>query len=155
MIVILMFVCITINVLFLRRVVVTNDSITINKAYLERMPAEYARSLETLTSKINEELEKQKLPHDKLLLLQESANDLAKELTDIRPQQMEKIPFEKRNAIGSKLIKLGRAMARTSPTTARTVIGMTPLSPISALVGEGFDKIVEHALEEEGPQENK
>src|SRR5215210_3048189 len=58
------------------------DSITINKQYLERMPQEYAASLEQLTEKINEELKKEKVPPEKVAPLQESANELAKELTD-------------------------------------------------------------------------
>jgi hypothetical protein len=123
------------------------DSITINKEYLQRMPQEYAASLEQLTEKINEELKKEKVPPEKVAPLQESANYLAKELSDVK--QPKTVPYEKKHSIGSKLIKFGKAIARASPTIARIVVGMTPLSPISGLVGEAFDKIVEHALEEE------
>src|SRR5215210_405257 len=126
------------------------DSITINKEYLQRMPQEYASSLEQLTNKINEELKKENVPPEKVAPLQESANDLAKELTDVKQPQT--VPFEKKNSIGSKLVKFGKAIARASPTIARIVVGMTPLAPISGLVGEAFDKIVEHALEEEEQQ---
>jgi hypothetical protein len=124
------------------------DSITINKEYIQRMPQEYAASFEQLTQKINEELKKEKLPPEKVVPLQESANDLAKELSDVKQPQA--VSFEKKNSIASKFIKFGKAIARASPTIARIVIGMTPLAPISGLVGEAFDKIIEHSLEEEG-----
>jgi hypothetical protein len=123
------------------------DSITVNKEYLQRMPQEYATSVEQLTQKINEEIKKENLPPEKVVPLQQSANDLAKELSDVKDP--ESIPFEKKNTIGSKLVKFGKAIARASPTIAEAVIGMTPLSPISGLVGEAFEKVVEHALEEE------
>ena len=123
------------------------ESITINKEYLERMSKVYADSLEQLTSKINEELKQEKVSPDKVAPLQQSANDLARELGDIK--QPEKVPFEKKNSIGRKLVRFGKAIARASPTIARIVIGMTPLAPISGLVGEAFEKIVEDALEEE------
>ena len=124
------------------------DSITINKESLKRMRLQYAESLEQLTAKINEEIKREKLPPEKVAPLQESANDLAKELTDVKEPQA--VPYEKRNSIGSKLVKFGKAIARASPTIARIVIGMTPLAPIGELLGRGFDKIVKHALEEEG-----
>jgi len=126
------------------------DSITINKEYLQSMPREYAASLEQLTKKINEQIKQEKLPPEKVAPLQESANDLAKELSDVK--QPEAVPFEKKNSIGSKLVKFGKAIARASPTIARTVVGMTPLAPISGLVGEAFEKIVKNTLEEEGQQ---
>jgi hypothetical protein len=123
------------------------DSITINKEYLQRMPQEYAASLQQVTEKINEELKKEKAPPEKVAPLQESANDLAKELSDVK--QPETVPYEKKNTIGSKLIKFGKAIARASPTIARIVIGMTPLAPISGLVGQAFDKIVKESMKEE------
>lgn len=126
------------------------DSITINKEYLQKMPQEYATSLEQLTNKINEQLKKEKVAPEKVVPLQESVNDLAKELTDVKQaQQPQTVSFEKKNTIGTKLVKFGKAIARASPTIASTVVGMTPLAPISGLVGEAFDKIIEHALEEE------
>jgi hypothetical protein len=123
------------------------DSITINKEYLQRMPQEYSASLEQLTNKINEELKKEKVPPEKVAPLQESANELARELSDVK--QHEKVPFEKKNTIGSKLVKFGKAIATASPTIARIVVGMTPLAPVSGLVGEAFDKIVEDAMKDE------
>jgi hypothetical protein len=126
------------------------DSITINKEYLQKMPQEYATSLEQLTQKINEEIKKEQLPPEKVAPLQESANELAKELSDVK--QPPAVPFEKKNTIGSKLVRFGKAIARASPTIGRIVIGMTPLAPISGLVGEAFDKIVEHSLAEEQQQ---
>jgi hypothetical protein len=131
------------------------DSITVNKEYLQSMPPEYAVSLEHLMNRINEELKKEKIPPDKVAPLQESANELAKELSDVKQPQPEKVPFDKRNTIGSKLVKFGKAVATASPTLARIVVGMTPLAPISGLVGEAFDKIVEHALEEEQQQQQQ
>jgi hypothetical protein len=123
------------------------DSITINKEYLQKMPSEYAASLEQLTDRINEDIKKEKLPPEKVAPLQESANDLAKELSDVKQPQT--VPFEKKNSIGSKLVKFGKEVAKASPTIARAVIGMTPLAPVSGLVGEAFEKIVEHALADE------
>jgi hypothetical protein len=123
------------------------DSITINKEYIQRMPQEYAASFEQLTEKINEELKKEKVPPEKVDPLQESANDLAKELSDVK--KPESVPFEKKHNITEKFIKFGKAIARASPTIARIVIGMTPLAPIGELVGRGFDKIVEESMKQE------
>jgi hypothetical protein len=129
------------------------DSITVNKEYLQRMPQEYAESLEQLTTKINEELKKEKVPPEKVAPLQESANDLAKELSDVK--QSQSVSFEKKHSITDRFIKFSKAVARASPTIARTVVGMTPLAPISGLVGEAFEKIVENTLEEEKGQQQQ
>jgi hypothetical protein len=123
------------------------DSITINKGYLQAMRPDYAESLEQLTGKINEELRKEKVPLEKVVPLQQSANDLAKELTDVK--QLQAVPFEKKHSITDKFIKFGKALARASPTIARTVIGMTSLAPISGLVREAFEKIVEDTLKDQ------
>src|SRR4051812_22873670 len=72
-------------------------SITINKEYIQRMPQEYAASFEQLSEKINEELKKENLLPERVAPLQESANDLAKELSDIK--QPKSVLFEKKNTI--------------------------------------------------------
>ena len=110
------------------------------------MPKEYAQSLQEVITNINKELEKGKIPSENVAPLQDSANELAKEMVSIKPEKG--ISFEKKNSISSKLIVFAKALVRASPKIAETVISLTPLAPFSRAVGTTFEEIVKSNLKE-------
>lgn len=129
----------------------SNNNITIDKDYLDKIHPDYSASLQQLIDTLNKRIEEEKLPQQKVTPLKETANDVAKELVDVKPGAP--VRFEKRNELNSKLARFAKAIAKSSPMIARTVIGMTPLSPLAEVIGEGFEKVVQEYLEE--PQEEE
>jgi hypothetical protein len=124
----------------------TTQTITIDKMYLEKMPKEYADSLQEFTNDINKDLEKTKVPTKDMEQLQASANEVAKEVVDVKPG--EDVPFEKKNSLGAKLIGFAKSLVKAAPDIAEKVASMTPLAPFSKLIGEGFERLVASALKE-------
>ena len=47
-----------------------------------------------------------------------------------------------------KLSNLAKAVVKACPKFAQTILSMTPLAPISGLVGTAFDKLVSAYLKE-------
>jgi hypothetical protein len=115
-------------------------TITIDKAYLDKMPQEYAKSLEEFSDSVNKELEKEKVPQDKIAELQTSANEVAKEMADVKPDK--EISFKKKTSLSNKLLGLAKSLVSASPKIAETIASMTPLAPFSKVIGEAFEKLV-------------
>jgi hypothetical protein len=124
----------------------TTQTITIDKMILEKMPTEYRESLQKFTDEVNKDLAKEEVQLEDMKQLQASANEVAKEMADIKPE--EGVSFEKRTSISTKLIGLARALVKASPKIAEKIISGTPLAPFSKLVGKGFEKIVARLLKE-------
>jgi hypothetical protein len=117
-----------------------SGTITINEKDLEKVPAEYAQSLKQFESTINEELKKNKIEKEKIEPVQESLNELAKEMKEIPPA--EELPPHKKNKIGAKLANIAEGLLKILPKTAETIAAFTPLAPFSKLIGEGVEAMV-------------
>ena len=115
-------------------------TITIDKAFLDKMPQEYAKSLQEFSDTVNQELEKEDVPQDKIVELQNSANEVAKEMADVKPD--EEIGISKKIGIGGKLVGLAKSLVKASPKIAETIASMTPLAPFSKIIGGAFEKLV-------------
>jgi hypothetical protein len=129
----------------------TTQTITIDKMYLEKMPKEYAESLQAFTADLNKHLNEADIPAKTVERLQSSANEVAKETADIKPETG--VSPLKKISIGAKLANLAKTVVKASPKYAETIVAMTPLAPFSKLVGEAFEKLVDEVLKEEKRKE--
>lgn len=117
-----------------------SGTITINEKELKTVPAEYAKSLKEFESSINEELKKNKIEKEQIEPVQESLNELAKEMKELPP--VEELPSHKKNKIGAKLANVAEGLLKILPKTAETIAAFTPLAPFSKLIGEGVEAMV-------------
>lgn len=131
---------------------ITIPLVSIDKIYLEKMPKEYAESLQAFTADLNQELQKTDVPAKTIQELQSSANEVAKETADIKLDANASVL--KKISIRAKLTKLARVILKASPKYATRLVSMTPLAPFSGLIGEAFENIVATAIKEE-PANNK
>ena len=125
--------------------VTSSQTITIDKMYLDKMPTEYAESLKTFTSELNQNIEKAQIAPKDVKQLQESANAVAKEAADIKLGEEE----DKKYSLGDKLSDLAQKLVKAAPGFAEKIVSMTPLAPFSKIIGEGFEKIVGRYLKKE------
>jgi len=126
---------------------VSTGSITVNKQYLEKMLPEFRESFDKLIDTINNELKQDgSITSDKLSDLQSSTNQLAKEVSEVNPN--EKLTPSKGYGLMGALKNFGRAVVKASPKIAQAVIAMTPLAPLSSIVGESLEQVVKEAMKE-------
>lgn len=116
---------------------------TINLNFQEdnKMPDEYAEYLERFSQKVNAQLKKHNISQEKTDPVQESINELVKEVEGIKPE--EKIDIEKKENIKSKITKVAIRLLKILPEGAETVATFTPLAPFSKIIGKGVKEIVE------------
>ncbi len=136
------------------RIISTNiiNEISISNEYLDKMPPMYAESLKKFSNIINNQLQtEQHISPETILSLQESVNDVAKEMVDVKQgeQQQQQIKFEKKSRIRTKLEAMAVRLVRMSPKIAKTVVGLTPLAPFKDLVREAFEGMVKAILDEQ------
>lgn len=130
----------------------TIRTIGVDKMILEKMPKEYAASLQKFIEDLNCDIEKTSIPQKEMEQLQTSTTEVAKEMTDVMPEKG--VPLMKKHRIATKLIDLAKNLVKASPSIAEKVASMTPLAPFSKLIGESFEKIVAEVLKE-FPTRNK
>jgi hypothetical protein len=116
---------------------VIGKNIVINKQQLENMPSEYAESL----TKFIEEFKKYNIPPEQVKPIQDSLNDVTKEVEGIKTE--EKISTVKQKNINSKFSIFAEKVLKVLPKTVETVSAFTPLAPFSKLIGEGVQQLVE------------
>jgi len=124
----------------------TAQTITIDKMYLKKMPKEYSDSLQSLTTDLNKQLEKENVSTEAVKELQSSANEVAKETAELKPGAS--VSSLKKISLSTKLAKFARAIVKASPKFAEKIVSMTPLAPFSELIGDAFEKIVADVLKE-------
>jgi archaellum component FlaC len=116
---------------------VIGKNIVINKQQLENMPSEYAESL----TKFIEEFKKYNIPPEQVKPIQDSLNDVTKEVEGIKTE--EKMSTVKQKNINSKFSIFAEKVLKVLPKTVETVSAFTPLAPFSKLIGEGVQQLVE------------
>lgn len=118
-----------------------SGTINLNIQQLKKMPAEYAKGLQEFSQAVNEQFKKHSIPQEKVATVQESINDFAKEVEDVKPQ--EKISFDKKTDIESKFKKVASKVLQLLPKGAEALATFTPLAPFSKLIGCGVKELVE------------
>lgn len=120
--------------------ITVSGSININSKELEKVPDRYAGSLKEFTENINKELTSNNIEPEKVQPVQESINELTKEIQELPP--VEEIPTTKKKKIGAKLAAVAEGILKLLPKTAQTIAAFTPLAPFSELIGEGVEALV-------------
>jgi len=115
-------------------------TININIRQLEKMPNEYAKSLQVFSENVSEQLKKHNIPPERVAPVQESINELAKEIEDVKPEV--KVGIDKKISIEAKLKTVTARLLKLLPKTAETIATFTPLAPFSKLIGQSVEEIV-------------
>jgi hypothetical protein len=119
-------------------------TITIDNRHIENMPKEYADSLQKLADLLNSEFKKNSIPPQLGAPIQARVNELSGEATKLNQGTVDEAT---KKGIKEKLRSLAVALAKASPTIAKTIIGFTPLAPFSGLIGDAFESMVQGALD--------
>jgi hypothetical protein len=117
-----------------------SGTINLNFQEYNKMPDEYAKSLKMFSQEVNAQLKKHNISQEKTAPVQESINELAKEVEGIKPE--EKIDIEKKENIKSKITKVAIRLLKILPEGAETVATFTPLAPFSKIIGKSVEEIV-------------
>lgn len=123
-----------------------NATIIINQQQLAKIPNEYIKSLQAFSEAINVQLKKHNISQEKAAPVQESINELVKEVEGIKPE--EKINIEKKEDIKAKITKVAIRLLNILPKGAEMVATFTPLAPFSKIIGKGAEEIMK-AIQEE------
>jgi uncharacterized membrane protein YgaE (UPF0421/DUF939 family) len=113
-------------------------NVTISNEQLSRMPNEYAKSLEAFVRSLNEQLKKHQVPPEKVEPAKQAIQELAKEVEDVRSDQVSTI---KRKQLNTRVSTVIDNVVRILPKAAETIAAFTPLSPFSKLIGEGVEQL--------------
>lgn len=117
-----------------------SGTINLNFQEYNKIADEYAKSLEAFSQEVNVQLKKHNISQEKTAPVQESINELVKEVEGIKPE--EKIDIEKKENIKSKITKVAIRLLKILPEGAETVATFTPLAPFSKIIGKGVEEVV-------------
>lgn len=123
-----------------------SGTVNISNQQLQNVPTEYSNSLKSFTELINQQLTANNVPPEKVKPIQESINELAKEVEGTKPDQQ--VGVIKQSNLKSKLINVATHVMTVLPKTAETVAAFTPLAPFSKLIGEATQRLVEAVQKE-------
>jgi hypothetical protein len=104
---------------------------------------EYAEGLKQFSETINNQLKGQQVPEEKVKSINESIDELAKEVKDIKPGKEQEIDLAKEKNIEAKTTSLVQRVLDVLPQAAETAATFTPLAPFSKLIGGGVQGIVD------------
>lgn len=123
-----------------------SGTINVAAGQLDRVPNEYAPSLQAFAEAVNKLLQEHKVAPEQVAPVQKSIDELRKELETVGPE--EKIKTVKKDSIKAKLGAVAEGLVGLLPKTAETVSAFTPLAPFSKLIGEGVEQLVKRIQEE-------
>ncbi len=111
-------------------------SININKNILDNTDPQFKNSIEEFEKIINEKLKGIPVPEDSKKSLQENVEKLAKEVKDVKPDQVLQ-DEDKVDSIKSYMINIADKIVELSPDIAESIASITPLAPFSKVIGKG------------------
>jgi zinc-ribbon domain len=115
-----------------KNVVVGSGTISINEQQLQKLPDKYAESLKTFSETLNNHLKGQQVPEDKVKEVNETLNDFAKEVEDVKPGEEKNLNARKNRIINGKFGNIVQGVFKVLPTVARIASSLfAPLSPFS------------------------
>jgi hypothetical protein len=128
-----------------KNIVISSGTINVSKQELAKIDSEYADALKQFSESLNQQLKGKQIPEDKVQEVNNSLNELAKEVKDIKPGQKgeQEIDYEKQKNIEAKTGGLIQRILNVLPQAAETAATFTPLAPFSKLIGKGVDQIVD------------
>lgn len=125
-----------------KNIVIGSGTINVNEQQLAKIPNEYAESLRAFSENINKQLQNRQIPEEQVRSINESMNELAKQIEDIKPGKEQEIDYEKQKNIEAKTGGVIQRVLNILPQAAETATTFTPLAPLSKLIGKGVQEIV-------------
>ncbi|MFL6401379.1 MAG: hypothetical protein ACJ72J_17610, partial [Nitrososphaeraceae archaeon] len=127
-----------------KNIVVGDGTININEQRLTQIQNnEYAESLKQFSDTINDQLKGQQIPEEKVKSINQSINELAEEVKDIKPGKEEEVDYVKQTNVEAKTASVIQKVLDVLPQAAETAATFTPLAPFSKLIGKGVQGIVD------------
>jgi len=126
-----------------KNIVVGSGTINVNETELQKIPTEYAQALKELSENINQQLKGRQIPEKEVKEINNTMNELAKEVEDVEPEKHEEIDYVKQTQVETKTASLIQRVLKVLPEAAETAATFTPLAPFSRLIGKGTQQIVD------------
>jgi len=127
-----------------KNIVVGSGTINVSERRLmEIQNNEYAQSLKQFSEIINNQLKGLQVPEERVKSINESIDELAKEVKDIKPGKEQEIDYVKQTNVEAKTASLIQKVLDVLPQAAENVATFTPLAPFSKLIGKGVQGIVD------------
>lgn len=99
--------------------------------------------MEAFSQEVTAQFRKHNISQEKAAPVQESINELVKEVEGIKPE--EKVDIEKQEDIKYKIKKIALKLCKILPDVAETMSTFTPLAPFSKIIGKGVEEIVKES----------
>ncbi len=128
-----------------KNIVVGSGTINVSQTQLQQIPNEYATALKEFSEQINNQLKGKQLPEEQIKSVNNSLEELAKEVQDVKPEKEgeQEIDYAKQVNIESKTVSVIQKVLNLLPEAAETAATFTPLAPFSKLVGKGIKTVVD------------
>jgi hypothetical protein len=127
-----------------KNIVVGSGTINVSKQELANISDnEYKKALQNFSESINQQIKGFQIPEAQIKDINNSLNDLAKEVTDVKPGKEQEIDYAKQTQIESKTATVIQRVLNVLPQAAETAATFTPLAPLSKLIGKGVEQIVD------------
>ena len=122
-----------------------SGTINVSQTQLQHIPNEYATALKEFSEQINNQLEGKQLPEEQIKSVNNSLEELVKEVQDVKPEKEgeQKIDYAKKISIESKTVSVIQKVLNLLPEAAETAATFTPLAPFSKLIGKGIKTVVD------------
>jgi SMC interacting uncharacterized protein involved in chromosome segregation len=121
-----------------------DGTINVSEQLLTQIPNnEYAESLKQFSETINDQLKGRHIPEEKVKSINQSINELAEEVKDVKPGKEEEVDYVKQTNVEAKTASVIQKVLDVLPQAAETTATFTPLAPFSKLIGKGVQGIVD------------
>jgi hypothetical protein len=125
-----------------KNIVVGDGTINVSEQRLTQIQNnEYAESLKQFSETINNQLKGRQVPEEKVKSINESINELAEEVKDVKPGK--EVDYVKQTNVEAKTAGVIQKVLDVLPQAAETTATFTPLAPFSKLIGKGVQGIVD------------
>jgi DNA-directed RNA polymerase subunit F len=132
------------NNIFGKTVVVGDGTINVSEQrFAQIQNNEYVESLKKFSENINNQLKGLQVSEEQVKSINESINELAKEVKDIKPGKEEEVDYVKQTNVEAKTANVIQKVLDVLPQAAETAATFTPLAPFSKLIGKGVQGIVD------------
>jgi zinc-ribbon domain len=127
-----------------KNIVVGDGTINVNEQQLTQIQNnEYAESLKEFSETINSQLKGRQIPEEKVKSINQSINELAEEVKDVKLGKEEEVDYVKQTNVEAKTASVIQKVLDVLPQAAETTATFTPLAPFSKLIGKGVRGIVD------------
>jgi hypothetical protein len=131
------------NNIFGKTVVVGDGTINVSEQrFAQIQDNEYVENLKKFSENINNQLKGLQVSEEQVKSINESINELAKEVKDIKPGK-EEVDYVKQTNVEAKTANVIQKVLDVLPQVAETATTFTPLAPFSKLIGKGVQGIVD------------